>query len=122
MTADVSFLNESCILDCPDSAKEKVAIDPLRMAVSAAPPHSIADTSIGRRNCPRVGLSSLPLTRWLRQTDFQSYPFLAASIVVLPHLSAPSHCFADGMILAEGRLLLTLEFCWFPVSVFHRYP
>ncbi|KAL3231988.1 hypothetical protein MRX96_023075 [Rhipicephalus microplus] len=58
----------------------------------------------------------------LRQTTFQGYPFLVAPVVVLPHLSAPSHCFADGVILAEGRLLLTLEFCWFPVSVFHRYP
>ncbi|XP_075723674.1 uncharacterized protein LOC119167883 isoform X1 [Rhipicephalus microplus] len=93
MTADVPFLNEWCVVDCPASGKEKVAIDPLRMAVSAAPPHSIADTSIGRRNRPRVGLSSLPVTR-KEVAAADSFPKLSVPGGVDRSTAAPFSIFA----------------------------
>ncbi|KAL3249744.1 hypothetical protein MRX96_055941 [Rhipicephalus microplus] len=82
--------------------------------LTAAPSHCFADgvtladgmLLLPLESLPRVGLSSLPVT------SIELVPTISVSEItwaITRLTAAPSHCFADGVTLTDGMLLLPLE-------------
>ncbi|XP_037507244.1 uncharacterized protein LOC119383252 [Rhipicephalus sanguineus] len=102
----------------------------LPVAVSAALPHSTADTPVSRRDFNKrhmlfcVCLPLLPGTwSWLLQIGSNVYVLEVpgAAHITLQNLLPPSHCFADGVIEGDCTSLLLVKFCasqspWLPVT------